>query len=192
MAAIEIATIKHALNNAPYCGDECGYWEEGAKTVLYIIDGLGHGKDAEIAAKAAVEYIANHLSESLQEIFAGCDRGLRGTRGAAMGIAVIDEEKGELTYAGIGNTRAIVVNSGTYHLGNDYGIIGGGFKKLTPETVAIGKGALVIMSTDGVEELIDLSRYDLISGDVHELAEMIIRDWRIERDDAAVMACKIR
>lgn len=192
MAAIEIATIKHALNNAPYCGDECGYWEEGTKAVLCIIDGLGHGKDAEIAAKAAVEYIANHLSESLQEIFAGCDRELRKTRGAAMGIAVIDEDKGELTYAGIGNTRAIVVNSGTCYLGSDYGIIGGGFKKLTPETVAIGKGALVIMSTDGVEELIDLSRYDLLAGSVLELAKIIIGDWRIERDDAAVMVCKIR
>lgn len=83
MAAIEIATIKHALNNAPHCGDECGYWEEGTKTILCIIDGLGHGKDAEMAAKAAVEYIANHLSESLQDIFAGCDRELRKTRGAA-------------------------------------------------------------------------------------------------------------
>lgn len=192
MAAIEIATIKHARNNASHCGDECGYWEEGTKTTLCIIDGLGHGKDAEMAAKAAVNYIACHLSESLQEIFTGCDRELRRTRGAVMGIAVIDEEKDELTYAGIGNTRIIVVNSKTFRLDSDYGIIGGGFKKLTPETLAIGKGALVIMFTDGVEELVDLSRYDLISGDVHELAEMILWDWRIERDDAAVMVYRRR
>jgi serine phosphatase RsbU (regulator of sigma subunit) len=189
---MQIATIKHALDNAPYCGDECGYWEDGTKTTLCIIDGLGHGEDAEIAAKAAVNYIACHLSESLQEIFAGCDSELRGTRGAAMGIAVIDEEKDELTYAGIGNTRAIVVNSKTFHLDSDYGIIGGGFKTLTPETLAIGKGALVIMFTDGVEELVDLSRYDLLAGDVHELAEVILRDWRIERDDAAVMVYRRR
>jgi hypothetical protein len=189
---MQIATIKHALDDAPYCGDECGYWEEGTKTALCIIDGLGHGKDAEIAAKVAVNYIACHLSESLQDLFTGCDRELHGTRGAAMGIAVIDEEKGELTYAGIGNTRAIVVNSKNFRLGSDYGIVGCGFKKLTPETVAIGKGALVIMFTDGVEELVDLSRYDLLAGDVHELAEMILGDWRIERDDAAVMVYRRR
>jgi|LGVF01.1.fsa_nt_gb serine phosphatase RsbU (regulator of sigma subunit) len=184
---MQIATIKHALDNAPHCGDECSYWEEDTKAILCIVDGLGHGKDAEIAAKAAVNYIACHLSESLQEIFTGCDRELRGTRGAAMGIAVIDEEKDELTYAGIGNTRVIIISSKTFHLGSDYGITGGGFKKLTPETLAIGKGTLVIMFTDGVEELVDLSCYDLISGDVHELAEKIITDWRIQRDDAAVM-----
>jgi serine phosphatase RsbU (regulator of sigma subunit) len=187
---MQIATIKHAVNNAPYCGDECGYWEKGTKTVLCIIDGLGHGEKAEIAAQAAVKYIAAHQSESLQEIFAGCDRELRETRGAAVGIAVIDEEKGELTYAGIGNTRAVAVNSGIFRLGSDYGIIGGGYKTLTPETISIGKGALVIMSTDGVEEVIDLSRYDLIAVDLHKLAEMIIKDWRIERDDAAVLVYK--
>ncbi|MEA3323994.1 MAG: SpoIIE family protein phosphatase [Euryarchaeota archaeon] len=189
---MQIATVKHALDNAPYCGDECGYWKCGVKTILCIVDGLGHGKDAEIAAKAAVNYISCHLSESLQEIFTGCDRELRGTRGAAMGITVINAAKDELTYAGIGNTRVIVVNSKTFHLDSDYGIIGGGFKKLIPETLAICKGALVIMFTDGVEELVDLSRYDLISGDVHELAEKIITDWRIERDDAAVMVYRIR
>lgn len=163
---------------------------ERHKDRLCIIDGLGHGKGAEIAAQAGVKYIADHLSESLQAIFAGCDRELRKTRGAAMGIAVIDEENGELTYAGIGNTRVIVVNSGIFHLGNDYGIIGGGYKKLTPETISIGKGALVIMFTDGVAEVIDLSRYDLIAVDVHKLAEMIIKDWRVERDDAAVLVYK--
>jgi negative regulator of sigma-B (phosphoserine phosphatase) len=189
---MQIATIKHALNNAPYCGDECGYWEKGTKTILCVIDGLGHGMDAEIAAQAAVKYIADHLSESLQELFVGCDRELRGTRGAVMGIAVIDEEKGELTYAGIVNTRVIVVNSGTFQLGSDYGIIGGGYRKLTPETISIGKGALVIMFTDGVEEVIDLSRYDLIAVEVHELAGMIIKDWRVERDDAAVLVYKRR
>jgi serine phosphatase RsbU (regulator of sigma subunit) len=187
---MQIATIKQALNKAPYCGDECGYWEKGTKTVLCIVDGLGHGKGAEIAAQAAVKYIADHQSESLQAIFAGCDKELRETRGAAVGIAVIDEDKGELTYAGIGNTRVIVVNSGTSHLGSDYGIIGGGYKTLTPETISIGKGALVIMSTDGVEEVTDLSRYDLIAVDVHKLAEMIIKDWRVERDDAAVLVYK--
>ena len=189
---MQIATIKQALNDAPYCGDECGYWEKGTKTVLCIIDGLGHGEEAEIAAQAAVKYVADHQSESLQELFAGCDIELRGTRGAAMGMAVIDEDKGELTYAGIGNTRAVIVNSGIFHLDSDYGIIGGGYKKLTPETMPIGKGALVIMFTDGVEEVLDMSRYDLLAVDVHELAEMIIKDWRVERDDAAVLVYKRR
>ncbi|RCV64073.1 hypothetical protein C5S53_10725 [Methanophagales archaeon] len=46
------------------------------------------------------------------------------------------------------------------------------------------------MFTDGVEELIDLSRYDRIEVDVHKLAERIIKDWRIERDDAAVLVYK--
>lgn len=189
---MQIAAIKHALSNAPYCGDEYGYWEDGTKTTLCIIDGLGHGEDAEKAAKAAVKYIACHLSESLPEIFTGCDRELHKTRGAAVGIAFIDEEKDELTYAGIGNTRVIVVNSKNFRLGGDYGIVGCGFKKLTPETVAMGKGAMVIMFTDGVEELVDLSRYDLLAGDVHELAEMILMDWRIERDDAAVVVYRRR
>ncbi len=56
------------------------------------------------------------------------------------------------------------------------------------ETVPLTPGDLVIMYTDGIEELIDLSDYDeTLCAEVGRLAERILEDWRRETDDAAVL-----
>ncbi len=185
-----LAITKRAFLGETHCGDECAYWQEGDKATLCIVDGLGHGENAERAAQAAVEYVALHLAKPLVDVFAGCDRALRRTRGVAMGIAVVDEEAGTLTYAGIGNTRIMIVR-GTrpvIHLSSNYGIVGGGYRKLTPETVELHPGDLVILSSDGIKERCDLSAYgDALRGDVQQLAERILHDWARETDDAAVL-----
>lgn len=153
-----------------------------------MIDGLGHGQGAERAALAALNFVAQHHDEPLLEVFAGCDRALRETRGAAMGIAVADPAAGTLTYAGIGNTRAVVVGRETTRPRSHYGIVGGGYGMLKTETVPLAPGDLVIMCTDGIPESIELSGYDeRLRADVGRLAERILEDWGHETDDAAVL-----
>ncbi len=187
---MRIAITKRAFLGETHCGDECAYWQEGGKVTLCIVDGLGHGKDAERAAQAAVEYVAGHLGEPLADIFAGCNSAIRRTRGVAMGIAIVDEEAGTLTYTGIGNTRAMIVGEAgpVVRLSSNYGIVGGGYRKLTPETVELHPGDLVILSSDGIKERCDLLAYgDALRGDVQQLAVRILQDWGRETDDAAVL-----
>jgi len=46
----------------------------------------------------------------------------------------------------------------------------------------------VILFTDGIEELIDLSDYDeTLRVEVGRLAEKMLEDWRRETDDGAVL-----
>jgi len=198
---MQVGIAKRALNNDPYCGDECGYWESSNKTTLCVIDGLGHGEHAESAAKAAVQYVGHHLSQSLDELFAGCDQALRNTRGVAMSTAIVEEDAGTLTCAGIGNARAMIVREPrakkaggkTIILSSNYGIVGGGYKTLSPETVPLMPGDLVILHTDGVEETIGVSRYDdALRADLQRLAERIIQDWGRETDDAAVLVFRYK
>jgi len=201
-----LAITKCPFLGETHCGDDCVYWQSGREITLCIVDGLGHGQHAERAAKAAVDYVAHHLTEPLVDIFAGCDRALRRTRGVAMGIAVIvvgeeddeDEEAGTfvslsrttLTYAGIGNTRAMIVRREhpVVRLPGNYGIVGGGYRRLSPATVPLNPGDLVILTTDGIKERCDLLGYgDALRGDVQQLAERILQDWSRETDDAAVL-----
>lgn len=194
-----IGSIKRSFENDKHCGDQFGYWQEDHLTLLCIADGLGHGMHAEKAAKAALAYVASHRFESLPEIFSGCNRAIRETRGVAMGMAIIDKKDQTLTYAGIGNTRIMILRSSdsgtavgkTQYLKNNFGIVGGGYKHLLPETVKLIPGDRVIMYTDGVKELIDLSGYkeDLLD-DAGRLAEQIIKDWGRITDDAAVLVFK--
>jgi len=193
---MRVGIAKRALDDAPHCGDQCGYWRRGGKTTLCVVDGLGHGKQAEKAAKAAMHYVAFLLSGSLPDIFAGCDSAVRRTRGVAMGIAVIDERRQTLSYAGVGNTRALVARQPsdespagqTIRLSSSYGIVGGGYKTLSPETVQLMPGDLVIMFTDGLVESIGLAGYDdSLRADVQRLAEKMLQDWQRATDDAAVL-----
>jgi len=188
VAAVQVAVAKRAFEDSPHCGDDCAYWQSGCRATLCVVDGLGHGKGAERVAKAALDYAARHLSESLPDLFAGCDQALRGTRGVTMGIAIVDECAGTLTYAGIGNTRITIIGEKTICLHSSYGIVGGGYKRLSPKTVPLIPGDLVILSTDGVAETVDLSGYDkALRADVRWLAEKILEDWCRETDDAAVL-----
>ncbi len=105
-----------------------------------------------------------------------------------MGLAVIDEAAGQLSYAGIGNPRALVVGKRISRLRNDYGIVGAGYSALSAETMPFLPGDLIIMATDGVAELIDVSDYDAaLQRDVQRLAERILWDWRRDTDDAGVL-----
>ena len=190
-APLQIAIAKRALADDPHCGDECGSWRVGSKTILCVADGLGHGEHAEAAAKAAVDYVGRHLADPLPEIFAGCDQALRDTRGAVMGLAVADEEKGTLTYAGIGNARAVVIGEKTFKMTSSYGIVGGGYKVLALETVPFSPGDVVILHTDGVEEMSDVSDYaEIAAEDVQRLAERILRERGLKSDDAAILVCR--
>jgi len=108
-----------------------------------------------------------------------------------MGIAVIDQEARTLTYAGIGNTRAVIAGEKTITLSSNYGIVGAGYKTLTPETVGLTPGSLVVLFTDGVAQEMKLSGYDgTLRANPQRLAERIIQDWRRETDDAAVLVCR--
>jgi len=185
---MSVGIAKRALNDAPFCGDECGFWQNGSKTVLCMADGLGHGEHAHTAAKAAVEYVAEHYSEPLLDIFSGCDKAIRHTRGVAMGICLIEEDKQSLTFAGISNTRAMIFGEKSRNMTSHYGIVGGGYRRLVLETVPLLPGYLVVLFTDGLPEIINLTKYDEeLLQDVNRLAQRILNDWRTGADDAAVL-----
>jgi len=92
-----VGSAKRPFEGGKHCGDQFGHWQKDNPAILCIADGLGHGKHAEKAAKAALTYVAAHRSESLPEIFFGCNRAIRDTRGVAMGIAVIDKKARTMT-----------------------------------------------------------------------------------------------
>lgn len=186
-----ITTARRALNNDPHCGDASAHWRVGNQILLCLVDGLGHGEFAEQAADAAINYIAFHRRKPLPDIIAGCNEAIRNTRGVAMGLVSINEKTGELTHAGIGNIRALVVNQETAYLGSDFGIVGGGYRSLSLNTMTLHRGDLVIMTSDGVKEKMDINASKILADGVFEtLADKILKRWGHGQDDAAVLVYK--
>ena len=105
-----------------------------------------------------------------------------------MSIAVIDQDAGTLTCAGIGNTRVLIAGKSISQPTTQPGIVGGGFRNLAPKTFSFAPGDLVILSTDGISEKMDLTGYDAsLLADPQGLAERILKDWGRNTDDAAVL-----
>ncbi|OPX22862.1 MAG: hypothetical protein B1H04_04440 [Planctomycetales bacterium 4484_123] len=185
---MSVAIAKQPLDDASHCGDECRCWRSPGRITLCVIDGLGHGPGAEQAAAAAAESVGRHVQRPLAEIFTLADAELRDTRGVAMGVAVIEPAEAKLTYAGVGNTRAMVVGGRTTVLAGVFGIVGGGYEPLRPQTVTLELDDLVILFTDGLAERIDVSGYDqALLADADQLAWRILADWARADDDAAVL-----
>jgi len=202
---MHIASATRALGNDAHNGDQCAYWQSGGGTTLCIVDGLGHGEHAEAAARTAVDFVAQHMEQRLEDLFSGCAEALRYTRGAVMGVAVVDAHEKTLTYAGIGNTRAVIVRSAnsephsrsgptTFRFRSNPGIVGAGFRRLSPQTASLSPGDLLMLYTDGLPELLDVDVHTYDTAhliDPNKLAQNILRDWSLETDDAALLVCVI-
>ncbi|MBW1784353.1 MAG: SpoIIE family protein phosphatase [Deltaproteobacteria bacterium] len=75
-----------------------------------VIDGLGHGKEAHMASQLAKERILSKPNLPLDTLMKYIHAAIRGTRGATVGIALLDTGSGKLVYTGIGNIEGQVVN----------------------------------------------------------------------------------
>ena len=185
---IAIGVAIRAMLGEDACGDFWGAWEQDGQTTLCMIDGLGHGELAEEAAQGAYKYIEAHQDQSVIEILQGCGRSISHTRGAAVGVGRIDHAKSELTYAGIGNTRTMVVGRTKRRLPSLSGIVGVTDKLPIAETVALASDDLLIMSTDGFSEALTLDQYGSSTcRDVQLLADRLMEDWSTQKDDACVL-----
>ena len=126
---------------------------------------------------------------SLADIIARCDEDLRSTRGVAMGLAMVDLFNQTVSFCGVGNIRALMINP-TQHrrFTCGYGIVGAGFKNLFIDTQSLLPGALLIMASDGLPEHFVVPDA-LLEGfsSAQQLAEALLQEWAVDTDDAAVL-----
>ncbi|MBE3639835.1 SpoIIE family protein phosphatase [Mangrovicoccus algicola] len=128
----------------------------GGRFLAAVIDGAGSGRPAAAAAAAGLEAISGTLPPDPAEIFAACHAGLAGTRGAALGIAVIDQAAGRLVWAAIGDIDAVLIRPGPTGAGarlcmpRQGGMLGSTPPDPRPQTCPLGPGDLLAMVTDGV------------------------------------------
>lgn len=192
---MQVASASRALPGSDCCGDQVGQWIRDSLATLCIVDGLGHGPDAETAAKAVLTYVDQNLDTSLEDLFAGADQAVRKTRGAALGLVLVNLKEMSLTYAGVGNTRALLLTPGDRApklLSSTYGIVGAGYQKLRPETASFSPGDLLLLYTDGLPERIDTTMLARSSSrHPKELAEETLQRWALGTDDAAVLVARM-
>jgi anti-sigma regulatory factor (Ser/Thr protein kinase) len=171
-------------------GDAWAQASDGAMLTLMLVDGLGHGADAAVAAQTAV-----------RELRAGVDPGfllerihgaLASTRGAAAAVARVDRASGRVDYAGIGNIAGTIVAGGqTKSLVSMPGILGHRTQRVRSFQYELPPGGLLVLHSDGLRSGWELAGYPgLLLRDPLVIASLLIRDFERGRDDVSVAVAR--
>lgn len=163
-----------------------------------VIDGLGHGQFAHIAAQKARQYIESHSEQPLELIFRGIGRACRVTRGVVLALARFDwdtgfpEGKMELSFASIGNITARVVNSPKpFNFVVRRGVIGLSVPNPVFTKHAWNPSLILIIHSDGLRSKwswLDFPQLTYKPPDY--TAQQLIKNLALDNDDATVVVVK--
>jgi hypothetical protein len=108
-------------------------------------------------------------------------------------VAVIDRERREVRYAGVGNISAgIVTGDGSRSLVSHNGTVGLQMRKTQEFVYPWPSGALLVMHSDGLATRWRLDQYPgLYRQDPALIAAMLYRDYARPRDDVSVVVCRL-
>jgi len=171
------------------CGDSWAFHGGPERSILLVVDGLGHGPLAHEAAVAAVDAFHSGVQRGPADLLAEIHAALRHTRGAAAAIAEILPGRGLLRFAGVGNIAgALVSNEGARHLVSQFGTLGQRLPRVHELQFPWSKGAHLVLHSDGLRTAWALERYPgLASCHPMVMAGILWRDFARGKDDATVV-----
>lgn len=172
------------------CGDSYYVHVESSRSIYMVVDGLGHGKEAAEAAGEAVATLSRYNRESAGELIVRTHDALKKTRGAAMSVAIVDHERRVVTYAGVGNVSASLLNgASSRNLVSQNGTLGAVLPRVPQEyAYPIGPDTVLLMFSDGLTTKASPVGYPgLQSRHPALIAGVLFRDFSRRRDDATIM-----
>jgi phosphoserine phosphatase RsbX len=162
-------------------------------TLVAVIDGLGHGREAAAAARAAARVLEAQPDESVLALVERCHEDLRKTRGAVMSLASFDAQASSLTLVGVGNVEGVLLRSGPAErrredLAPREGIVGYRLPPLRATRLSVSPHDTLVMATDGIERgfTVDLD----LGRRPQEIADSILTRHRKRSDDALVVVVR--
>jgi len=163
------------------------------RQLIAIIDGLGHGEGARLAAAAAIASVEENSEAAVEAILRAAHEALRSTRGVVMGVAAIDCSSRTIEYSGIGNTDFRVLG-GTKPLRfiSLNGTLGSRLERVKVFKEQLPRAATIVLSTDGISERWDPENYPGLLGlDPQLLCAVVLRDYGRANDDATILCGRL-
>ena len=163
--------------------------------LLAVMDGLGHGEEAALAADAAAAAIEGHAHEPVIALLKRCHEALRGTRGAAISIASLSKTYNTVTWLGVGNVDGVLLRGDDQTVSaHDNimlfpGVVGHQLPPVRAVVTPINPGDLLILFTDGIRREF-LSEPIIPNQAPQRIADRICAKYSKENDDALVSVAR--
>jgi len=164
-----------------------------SETLVAIIDGLGHGPEAHRAAETAQHFLETSTERDVVALMAALHEHLRGSRGAAAGICVVNERTGAVRYAGIGNTVIRRFGCQETRLVSRDGILGENARTPSLQEMKLERGDVLLLYTDGIKDRFSLDDYrGVLFEEPAEIARTMVERFGKDHDDAACIVLRYR
>jgi anti-sigma regulatory factor (Ser/Thr protein kinase) len=162
--------------------------------LICVVDGLGHGPEAAMAARTAIASVSEGAmsANSVTELVERAHLAMRPTRGAALAMARVTSENGICSFCGVGNISACLLSRGqSRSLVSTAGILGHQVHRIKEFQYPFSEDTLCIMHSDGLATRWRLDDYPgLESAHPALVAGVLYRDYSRQRDDTVVCAVR--
>lgn len=158
--------------------------------MLAVIDGLGHGPEAALAARSAAAILRTHATLPVSELIELCHEGLRKTRGAVMSVAALDIRSSTIDWCGVGNVEAVLFRVGRRHeaVSTRGGVVGYRLPQLKVSTVVVSVGDTLVFATDGID--VDFTSAVVLEAAPQTIADSVLARCAKGTDDALVLVVR--
>lgn len=191
---LDIAGVAVPYPGERHCGDAWVYESTPERTVVLVVDGLGHGWEAAEAAQEAVATFRKRLQSGPGQILGFVHEALRKTRGAVGAVTEIRPHERTLIHAGVGNISAVLLSNGTSRsLVSHNGTLGVATSRIQEFKSEWPKDGVLVIHSDGLQSRWDLSPSaypGLLARHPALIGGALLRDFRRQRDDASVVVVK--
>jgi len=189
---LQLGVVSAPMKGEVVCGDAWASERDGERSLLLMVDGLGHGPEAAQAAQTAVRVFQDNVRHSPAAILQAIHRALLSTRGAAASVAEVDTAGECLRYAGVGNIAGLVIQNGASRsLVSHNGTLGHVARSFQEFTLAFPASATLLLYSDGLTSRWGLEAYPgLLTHAPALLAGVLYRDFQRGRDDVTVLAAR--
>ena len=156
--------------------------------LLAVVDGLGHGPDAERAARLALEVLEREPATDPVALIELAHGALRGSRGAAMTVAIARGRT--LEVAGVGNVELRATGGVSLSPRPTPGIVGGAIpQRVRAHAAALSGPARVVIVSDGVARRFEWRTLEPLGPE--EASELLLAQHSTPRDDATALVADL-
>jgi serine/threonine protein phosphatase PrpC len=157
-ACVEWAAARAVAHGHRDSGDEFCVRRFDQRTLIAVIDGLGHGAAAATVAKQCIQLLEQARTPDIVRFVQHCHQHLRGSRGLVMSLAAFGALANTMTWVGVGNVGGTLWrprSSQRHTLILRSGLVGDVLPRLQASVIPVREGDMLVFTTDGVAGEID-------------------------------------
>jgi len=158
-----------------------------------IVDGAGHGPEANKISQTSRDFLEKNKNEELPGLMNALHENLCGTRGGVAIIGKLDYGSLQFRYVGIGNIFLRKFGNSSKRAVTQDGVIGYQIRTPQEKLIQFSGGDVLVMHTDGITSRFDVNDYPkILNDDAKTIAINLIKKFGKNNDDSTCIVIRFK